>query len=306
MRRLPVIAGLVVVLLTSVATPVSLARFTRSKDATGDFGTATLAPPTSLAASVAGTVVTLTWTPSTSASASGYDVLRSATSGSGYGSIGSVTPVGATTTNDSPGTGTFFYVLRTVLQNWRSANSNEASASLGSTGTGLKGCASNQAEAGQGDGNGYETSPGNACASDGALAADANSGTTTTTSCTDAGKDKHRFWGYAFGLPGSVTSINGVTVQIRAKVSNNGGTSNLCAQLSWDGGSSWTAAQSVALNNSLTTYTLGGATDTWGRGSWSLADLATGNFRLRIIDVSDQNNRDFSLDFAGVQVFYTP
>ncbi len=102
-----------------------------------------------------------------------------------------------------------------------------------------------------------------------------------------------------------MSSVTGISVQVRAGVSSNGGTNNLCAQLSSDGGSTWTSAQSAALSNSLTTFTLGGAGDTWGR-SWVASDFATGQFRVRIIDVSSNNNRDFSLDVVAVQVTYTP
>ena len=34
------------------------------------------------------------------------------------------------------------------------------------------------------------------------------------------------------GLPGSVTSIDGIQLRATLKLNNNGGTSNICAQLS--------------------------------------------------------------------------
>ena len=81
-------------------------------------------------------------------------------------------------------------------------------------------------------------------------------------SCTDPGQDRHRYWGYAFGLPGSISAVQGIQVQPTIEVNNNGGSSLICVQLSWDGGASWTATKQVNVTNSLTTYTLGSATDT--------------------------------------------
>jgi len=304
MRRFPVlIAALVIGALLSAA-PTTLARFTRTRTPDASFATGSILPPTALAASVSGTVVTLTWTPTTSTSVTGYTVRRSTTSGSGYTNIGSVTPRSATTTNDSPGAGTFYYVLRSVFQNWDSANSNEASASVGSVATGFKNCASQLFDTG-GDNNGYEVTAPNACALDGTTARDINTGTTNSLSCTDAGQDRHRFWSYAFGLPGSISSVNGISVQPTVKVNNNGGSSLICAQLSWDGGTTWTATKQVNVSNSLTTYTLGSATDTWGH-TWTLAQLNTTNFRVRLIDVASMAGKDFDLDAVRVQVNYTP
>jgi hypothetical protein len=307
MRRPAIVFAATLVAVLAVSAPVTLARFRSSDASAGTLRTGSILPPTGVGASVSGTVVTLTWTPTSSTAVTGYDVLRSATSGSGYGVVSSVTPWTATTTTNSPGTGTWYYVLRSSLQSWRSVSSGEASATIGTTpvGTGFKACSTNAADTG-GDGNGYETNPGNACAPDGSVATDASSGTTASTSCADAGKDRHRFAGYGFGLPGSVTSINGITVQLRVDLNNNGGTTVMCVQLSWDGGTTWTATKSVSPTNSMTTFTLGGATDTWGHTPWTLAELDATQFRVRVIDASSMSNKTFSLDWLGVQVTYTP
>lgn len=305
MRRLPALVVAAIVLAGSLtAAPVTLARFTRSPTSAGSFGTGTILPPTGLSASVSGTVVTLTWTPTTSTVATGYAVRRSTTSGSGYTTIATVTPRSATTTTDSPGTGTFYYVLRSQFQNWDSVASNEATAVMGSVATGYKNCTSNAADTG-GDNDGYQTNAGNACALDNTRARDINSGTTNSLVCTDPGQDRHRYWGYAFGLPGSISAIQGIQVQPTVEVNNNGGSSLICIQLSWDGGASWTATKQVNVTNSLTTYTLGTASDTWGH-TWTLAQLNTTNFRVRIIDVSSMSGKDFDLDAIRVQVNYTP
>lgn len=297
-------ATMLVVVLGSA--PISLARFADSDTASGTFRTRQLAAPTGLSATKT-TSVALAWTASSSTWASGYELFRSSTSGSGYASVKGVTPVSATATTDNPANGTWYYVMRTVLGSWSSANSNEASVTLGSTptSTGLKDCTTNAPDTG-GDGNGYQTAPANGCVQDGNLASDPNSGTSTSNLCLDAGKDRHRYWGYAFGLPASVTSIDGITVRARMSTNNATGTYGACIQLSWDGGASWTTHQPFTFTtNAITNYTFGGATDTWGR-TWVPGNFSTSNFRVRIINVATVANKTFNLDALSVSVDYTP
>lgn len=290
--------------------PITLARFTGSVNRSASFGTATLQPPTALTGT-GGASVGLSWTASSSTGASGYNVLKSATSGSGYSQIGSVTPVTATATTDAPAAGTWYYVLRTYFASWTSATSNEVSVVVagGPTSTGPVQCSgtSNAAETtNAGDNNGYESLPANACAVDGSVATDGSTGTGGANSCTASTKDKHRWWGYAFGLPATVTSINGITVAPVAGMNNNGGETWLCVQLSWDGGTSWTAAKNVVLSGTgLAAYSLGGTADTWGR-TWAPADFSSASFRVRVIDSTTQPNKDVRLDGLGVSVAYTP
>ena len=69
---------------------------------------------------------------------------------------------------------------------------------------------------------------------------------------------------------------------------------------------SWTAAQLAPITaTALATYTLGGLLFLWGR-TWTAVQLSDPTFRLRLIDVSSDNARDFSLDGVEVQVDYTP
>lgn len=287
--------------------PVSLARFTATDQVHASLGTNTLEAPTALGAAAGGTV-SLTWTPSASSWASGYEVFRSSTSGSGYASVGTITPVTAAAAADGPALGTWYYVLRTTFHNWTSVRSNEASVVMGAppVTTALTHCTTGGAEtSAAGDNNGYETNTGRACAQDGSVATDRNSGTGGVNSCTASTKDKHGFWGYAFGLPATVTAINGITVTPRISQSNNGGTTWLCIQLSSDGGTNWTSPKQVVVaSNALTTYTFGDTTDTWGR-SWAVGDFGAG-FRVRVIDTSTQSSKDFELDAIGVKVTYTP
>jgi hypothetical protein len=159
--------------------------------------------------------------------------------------------------------------------------------------------ASNAPDSG-GDGNGFQTSPVNAYADDAAVATDTNSGTGTSTSCTNIGKDRHRFYDYGIAIPAG-SAINGIEVRVDARADSTSGAPKMCVQLSWDGGVSWTAAKATgALTTSLATYTLGGATDTWGR-SWSAASLANASFRVRVINVSSSTSRDFFLEWVAVR-----
>jgi hypothetical protein len=182
---------------------------------------------------------------------------------------------------------------------------SEVNAAVKVGNTGPKACTAQAADLG-GDNNGFEGSPANGCATDGLLATDTNTGTNTSTTCTDAGKDKHQFSVFGFGLPGTVASINGITVPPKVAIDATGGTNRICAQLSWNSGASWTSTQQVSVTaTALTTYTLGGGTSLWGR-TWTAANFADINFRLRLISVSSVTTRDYSLDGVRVQVNYTP
>jgi hypothetical protein len=308
-RRAVVLTTMALVAMLVAVAPVTLATFTSSRSTAASFAALTLLPPTGVAAA-GGSSATLTWTASGTAQATGYHLLRSATSGSGYAQVKNVTPVTATTTTDSPAAGTWFYVLQTYSGTWTSANSNEASAVVSSQATtATVGCdpAMQAAEtANAGNDNGYEQSPGNACASGGGYATDANTGTDNVNSCADPGKDRHRFWGYAFGLPGALTAVNGISVTIIVGQSNSGGASSVCLQLSWDGGTTWSAAKQVPLTGAaLTTYTAGSTSDTWGH-AWTASQLGSSTFRVRVTDVATTANKDFRLDFLGASVTYTP
>jgi hypothetical protein len=72
--------------------------------------------------------VNLSWTATGSTFADGYEIFRSTTSGSGYGSLGTVT--GRTTTTFVDPTvsflTTYYYVVQAKKHAWRSANSNQA------------------------------------------------------------------------------------------------------------------------------------------------------------------------------------
>jgi hypothetical protein len=168
--------------------------------------------------------------------------------------------------------------------------------------TSLRSPAANAADSG-GDGNGFESSPQNAYADDTLRAVDGNSGTGWSTSCTSSSKDKHRFYNYGLTLPAGV-SIRGIEVRLDARVDSTSGSPKMCVQVSWNGGTTWTSPKSTTtLSTWMGTFTLGSATDTWGR-SWTSSNFTDANFRVRVINVSSSTSRDFSLDWAAVRVHY--
>ena len=158
---------------------------------------------------------------------------------------------------------------------------------------------------GSGDNNGYQTNPTNAFANDGVFAVDTNSGTNNNTSCTSNRKDRHTFYNYNVSIPSGAT-VTGIEVRLDGRADSTSGSPRFCVQVSWNGGASWTTAKTTStLTTSEATYLLGGAADTWGR-AWASGDFSNANFRIRITDVASSTSRDFSLDWVGVQVSYTP
>ena len=171
--------------------------------------------------------------------------------------------------------------------------------------TGFQNPTANAASAG-GDNNGYQTTPANAYVSDGAFAVDTSSGSNTGTSCTGTDKDKHLYYNYGFNIPSGAV-VNGIGLQLQAKVSSTTGAPKICAQFSWDGGTTWTSGTAGVLTTAtLTTtnalYTLGGSTTTWGR-AWTNSDFNNANFRVRLINIASSKTLTFSLDWVGVQVY---
>ena len=310
-RRTLGLAAIVVLVpaLLGAAAPISLARLTDAATSTKALGSDTLDPPTSLGAT-GGTLAALTWTATPDTYAAGYDLQRATVSGGPYAVVSTITPRTTVATTDTPSaSGTYFYVLRSTLQSWQSVNSNQALAvvALPATATGFKVCTStsNAADTG-GDGNGYESTPANGCTTNAAVATDTSTGTNITISCTDAGKDRHRYWDFTLGVPTTVASVAGIQVRADAGLNAVTGTNQICAQLSWDAGTTWTAAKSIAVTTTaIATYSLGATNDTWGR-TWLGSQFSNANFRVRLIDVSSVTTRNFKLDGLAVQVTYTP
>jgi hypothetical protein len=89
-----------------------------------------LDPPGSLIAR-GGSSIALSWQSPVDGNAEGYRVLRGTASGGPYVEVAEVTPRSITSFTDNPPAGTYFYVVRSFLENSSSVNSNEVSATRG-------------------------------------------------------------------------------------------------------------------------------------------------------------------------------
>jgi hypothetical protein len=132
---------------------------------------------------------------------------------------------------------------------------------------------------------------------------DQNSGTNNNTDCTNPGKDRHLFYDFGFDLP-LLATIQGIAVQLEAKVDNTDNSPKMCVELSWNGGLDWTRPKATeTLATTDATYILGDPGNLWER-PWSAVELRNLSFRVRVTDVASTNHRDFSLDWIAVQVTY--
>jgi hypothetical protein len=228
----------------------------------------------------------------TAASNDAWITITSGASGSGNG----VVNYSVAANSGAARSGTMFIAGQTFTVTQSAATTN----------TGWLSPTANAAVTSQGgDNNGFEVNAANAYADDNLYAVDINSGANTNTSCTSNQKDKHRFYNYGVSIPGGAT-IQGIEVQLNAKVDSASGAPRFCVQLSWNGGATWTATKSTTtLSTTELAYTLGGAADTWGR-TWSASDFSNANFRVRITSVASSTARDFSLDWVAVRVSYQP
>ena len=302
------------VLLVAVAALVIMAAtayavFSDVFNNTGNtFRTDTLDPPSGLAASVVDSDIRLDWTPTADTYATGYKVQRGTDSGGPYTEINTVAPyTTATYTDNTVSAGMrYYYVLETYFQSWLSVYSNEANAALPTDAGWRSPTAQAAVTSNSGDNNGFELNPTNAFADGPNYAEDVDSGTFDSQDCDSIFRDRHRFYDYGFTIP-SGSTINGIEVRLDAWVYLiTTGDPKMCVVLSWNGGTTWTSAKITPnLTTSEQTYTLGSASDTWGR-TWSSGDFSNANFRLRITDIASSTTRNFRLDWVPVRVTYTP
>ena len=266
------------------------------------------AAPTGLTGTVVSiTQINLSWTDNAT-NETGFKIERC--QGAGCSGFTQIATVGSNVTsyNDTglAAGASYGYRVRAYNGVGDSDYSNTVSATtlVGPTNTGyLSPSANAPVTSGAGDNNGFQTTPTNAYANDNAFAVDTNSGTSTSTSCTDAGKDKHNFSNFNVNVPPGRT-INGIEIRLNARVDRTSNAPAMCVQLSGDGGANWTAAKSTAtLGTTKTTYILGGVADLWGQ-SWTVNNFTNTNFIVRIINVASSTARDFSLDWVAVQVTY--
>jgi hypothetical protein len=139
--RAAVALGLVVA-VEGLAAPqggTTVARMTDTETVASTITADTLNPPTNL--QCAGlpsctvtflTKPTLTWTATPDTYATGYQVWRSTTSGSGYTQVASVTPRTTTTWTDTTVAAltTYYYVVRAVANSWTSVFTSQVSATV--------------------------------------------------------------------------------------------------------------------------------------------------------------------------------
>jgi len=160
-----------------------------------------------------------------------------------------------------------------------------------------------------GDNNGFETTPTNAYADDSTFAVDAASGKNNNADPVGGGTDKHNFYNFGMDtIPSTSGTINGITVRADIAVSSTADSPFTAIRLSWDGGTTWTTViQQTLTNTAETTYTYGGAADTWGR-TWSASELTDASFRVQVIngDLGAGSTTDFSLDYIAVSITFTP
>lgn len=267
----------------------------------------TVAAPTNVAVTNQGDGVgRVSWTPSTTPGVTGTNVYRSSAAGGPYTLLGT-TPASAPAQgySDDENYGTYYYVVRAVGSD---GTLSPASAEVSMTRTepyttGFWSCGSQAAGPG-GDGNGYETGAATLCEIAGQNAVDNRSGSNTTISCTDAGKDRHDFWGFPLQphVSSSATVVDYFTINLSVQRSI-AATTQLCYQLSSDSGTTWTPPQSVDVTSAVNTYGSYSVQSAFGR-TWTPADLASGKFRLRITNVSGDTRQVFTVRNLGIQAWY--
>jgi len=115
-------------------TGVAAAHFVDGDSASLSVSTAILEPPTAPGTSPGdctseGDAIVVTWTASTSAVVTGYEILRSTASGGPFSVVGTATGNATQTFTDSPlaFSTTYYYVVRAVKDSWRSPETSTVS-----------------------------------------------------------------------------------------------------------------------------------------------------------------------------------
>ncbi|MCC6569504.1 MAG: Ig-like domain repeat protein, partial [Anaerolineales bacterium] len=96
--------------------------------------------------------------------------------------------------------------------------------------------------------------------------------------------------------------INGIEVSIEGMSS---GSREADVDLSWNAGGNYTGGDpSTTFGGAETTFTLGGAANTWGR-AWAIGDFTAANFRVRLTSTGFPTSGTISLDHVRVRVTYS-
>ncbi len=129
---LAVVLGVTVGLLGSPLTAV--AAFADRDTASLSVSTATLQPPTAPGTApgvctLAGDAIVVTWTRSASPQVSGYEILRSTAAAGPFSTIATAPGYTTESYTDSPlaFSTTYYYVVRAIRNNWRSATTSPVS-----------------------------------------------------------------------------------------------------------------------------------------------------------------------------------
>jgi PKD repeat protein len=114
-----------------------------------------------------------------------------------------------------------------------------------------------------------------------------------------------QYFDYGFAIPAGAT-IDGIAVRLEARCCALASSGSIAVELSSDGGTSWTSTGYVAgaLTLSEVTYTLGGATNNWGR-TWTSAEINDNlNFKVRVTATASGRTPCVCLDWIPVRVYY--
>lgn len=132
------------------------------------------------------------------------------------------------------------------------------------------------------------------------LATSDNSKSSCDRTCDN--NDNGQVSSFTFSVPTGAT-INGI--EVVAEMAERASFGNIPAyfSLSWNNGTNFTATKTATVDGTAdANYTLGGATDTWGR-TWTDTELSNPSFRLKIDKAS--NSDTLYVDQIKVKVYYT-
>ncbi len=140
----------------------------------------------------------------------------------------------------------------------------------------------------------------------------ANSGSWTTpeyaydgvdgTYATTSSNNTNNFNTFAHGVPGTDT-IEGVAVKLEISGTSEAG--SIDVELSWNNGTNWTSAKTTpTLTTTDTVVTLGGPSDTWGRGAgvWQPSHFSDANFVVRL--TGNPSSNEVRVDGIQVKVYH--
>jgi hypothetical protein len=112
------------------------------------------------------------------------------------------------------------------------------------------------------------------------------------------------FRNFGVTFSGTVSSIDGIIVRVRAIRNGTSGNANATVDISYDGASHYTGTKTTDnFGSSITDYDLGGATDNWGR-TWAKEELDNTNFHCRV-KCTSSTSRKGRFDWIAIQVYYT-